>query len=82
MNIEKIEGCTRILGAPRDWDHSKGECEGLPVVDFETEHGPMMMSAWKPNADDLKALNEGKPILLMIYGRSHPVVSVAVQREP
>ncbi|MEN7527831.1 hypothetical protein [Cupriavidus sp. DL-D2] len=82
MNIGTIEGFTRVLGAPKDWDHSKGACEGLPVLDVATDQGPVMVSAWLPSPEDLKALQAGMPILLMIYGKAHPVVSVAVQREP
>ena len=78
MKINTINGHTRILGAPADWDQSKGECVGLPIIDTPTEHGPCMISEWQPEQDDLKLLNMGMPLHLWIYGTSHPVVSISV----
>src|SRR5689334_15575523 len=36
-------------------------------------------SAWKPDEDDLKRLNDGGLIYLDIFGHQHPVVSVSTQ---
>ncbi|KWZ53312.1 hypothetical protein WK57_30455 [Burkholderia ubonensis] len=57
MLIREIEGATRRLGAPADWDQSKSACDTLPIVDVETDNGPFMVSAWQPTAEELAALN-------------------------
>lgn len=78
MEINNINGHTRILGAPSNWDQSKGECVGLPIMDQDTENGSCMISEWQPEAADLKLLNMGMPIHLWVYGTTHPVVSISV----
>ncbi|WP_063893075.1 hypothetical protein [Burkholderia ubonensis] len=78
MLIREIEGATRRLGAPADWDQSKSACDTLPIVDVETDNGPFMVSAWQPTAEELAALNAGAPIRLWIQGTNHPVVALAV----
>jgi len=78
MEINTINGHTRTLGAPSNWDQSKGECAGLPIMDQETENGPCMISEWQPEANDLKLLNMGMPLHLWIFGDTHPVVSITV----
>lgn len=78
MEISKINGATRTLGAPANWDHSKTECVGLPVLDFVDENGRAMISAWMPTPEELSRLNAGMPIHLWIYGNAHPVVSLTV----
>lgn len=78
MEINTINGHTRTLGAPSNWDHSKGECVGLPIMDQDTENGPCMISEWQPEADDIKLLNMGMPIHLWVYCNTHPVVSISV----
>lgn len=78
MDIATIKGKTRSLGAPPDWDESKGTCETLPVRDVQTDIGHCMISAWKPSAEELAALNAGQAVHLWVYGIAHPVVSVTV----
>lgn len=78
MEIKTINGHTRTLGAPSNWDQSKGECVGLPVIDSVTENGPAMISEWSPESDDLKLLNMGMPLHLWVFGDTHPVVSISV----
>ncbi len=39
---------------------------------------PVVQSFWKPDAEELKAINEGHPILLQVVGRTHPPLLVAV----
>ena len=78
MEIKTINGHTRVLNAPENWDQNKGECVGLPVLDTVTENGNCMISEWQPEPDDLKLLNMGMPLHLWIYGTTHPVVSISV----
>lgn len=78
MEINTINGHTRILGAPADWDQSKGECVGLPVIDVVTENGMAMVSEWAPTPEEIMLINMNMPIHLWIYGTTHPVVSLSV----
>lgn len=76
MTPGHIKGANRYLGAPDNWDPAKdGTCETLPIRD----DGKLLESAWVPTADELAALNRGAPVILTIWGRSHPVVSVNVE---
>lgn len=82
MLIREIEGATRHLGAPANWDHTKASCDVLPIADVMTESGPFMVSAWTPTAEELAALNAGAPVYLWIGGTSHPVVALNVAEAP
>lgn len=75
MNALPIEGHTRRLGAPKQWDHSEeGICHTLEIVDRDG----WMISAWQPSETELKRLNEGQPLFLHIQGHEHPVVALTV----
>lgn len=76
MEIKRIEGATRTLGAPHEWDH--GKCHGLPILDGMHDGVPVMVSAWEPSPLELEALLRGETIKLWIYGATHPVVSMTV----
>lgn len=79
MEIKRIEGATRTLGAPHEWDENAvGKCYGLPVLDGTNEGLPVMVSAWEPSPFELEQLLAGETIKLWIYGTSHPVVSLTV----
>lgn len=79
MNIEKILAATRTLGKPKDWDNTlDGECVGLPIRDGLFNGSSAMYSAWKPDAEDLAALNRGACVILAVCGSMHPPVSVMV----
>lgn len=75
MEICKIEGATRVLGAPTEWNHAVAECQGLPIID--TAEG-WMVSQWKPSADEVQTLARGGTLLLWVHGRAHPVVGIDV----
>lgn len=75
MNPGKMAGANRALTKPRDWDVAKqGECCTLPVLDT----GIFMQSAWYPSPEELMLLNAGHPVVLQIWSRSHPPVSIGV----
>lgn len=82
MLAARIQGATRVLGAPADWDETKaGVCGGLPVLDLPGEGGGphRMVSAWEPLPEEIDAIKAGGPVLLFITGAAHPVVALAVQ---
>jgi hypothetical protein len=71
-----IEGRTRILGAPADWDPNGklGPCEGLPILDQDG----CMVSAWVPSEEEVARIVAGKPVYLFVAGGRHPPVGLAV----
>jgi len=78
MLIKLIEGSTRQLGAPADWDGKDMSCDVLPILDVQTAEGNFMYSAWEPTPPELEALNKGANIVLGVRGAAHPVVSLQV----
>ncbi|MDR6394663.1 hypothetical protein [Herbaspirillum seropedicae] len=78
MLIKRIDGSTRQLGAPADWDGKDMSCGVLPILDVQTPEGNFMFSAWEPTPPELDALNKGANILLGVRGTAHPVVSLQV----
>lgn len=82
MEIGCIQGATRFLGAPKDWDKSKGHCGTLPVADVPSAIGNQMISAWLPSSQEIAALAQGAPLYLHIFGTVHPVVGLSVGVPP
>jgi hypothetical protein len=68
-----------LLGAPSDWDQSKTSCGALPATRMEVDGNPVIVSFWKPTADELQQLQAGGTVALWVYGTSHPVVAVGVE---
>lgn len=79
MNPARVKGANLELGAPPSWDTAKhGECRALPVLDC----GDLYQSAWFPTPEELHAMIHGHPVILTIYGRSHPPVYLDVGGSP
>lgn len=81
MEPGSINGATRVLGAPSNWDQSQGECVGLPILDRDTPHGHVMISEWVPTEEERERLARGMPVHVWVYGHGHPVLSVTVGEE-
>jgi hypothetical protein len=80
MTPASIARSTRALGAPPNWDHSKASCGVLPIrdeVDQET-NGKTMVSAWLPSKAELKAMQNGCPVILTLFTTVHPATSIGV----
>lgn len=73
MDAIKPIGYTRVLA------ESQEEYNTLYIVDEQTEAGNVMISVWKPTADEVKVINEGGSVCLGIIGTSHPPVWVWAQ---
>ena len=66
-----------VLGKPRDWDDSNGECVGLPV--HRTPDGTTCVSCWRPTfLERLKLLFGGDIWLHVLSGRSQPPVTIVI----
>jgi hypothetical protein len=80
MKPGRIHGATRTLDAPEGWDAEiNGECDPLEIRD--RAGGMVMESAWYPTAEERAAIMSGRPIILTVWGRAHPPVSVNVVEE-
>jgi hypothetical protein len=74
MIVTAIKGFTNVLGAPKGWDPTvNGPCLGLPVKVEPCGDTTSWTSAWKPDADELAALNAGAEIHLRVIGGQPPV---------
>lgn len=79
MNYVQHPSNNHVFGAPKDWDHSKEPCGALPVTLTEHQGQRCIMSFWEPDADERAAILRGKPIILIVYGQSHPVVALGTE---
>lgn len=53
------------------------QCMSLRVFKgHDTEGNPVIISAWKPSYEDIKAINEGRPIWFSCRGLGMPPVSI------
>jgi len=76
-----FKGYDLALNAPKDWKPSRdGECSTLCVRFSEYGGLPSQLSYWKPDAAELKALNEGYSVCLGVVGLTHPPVFMMVQK--
>jgi hypothetical protein len=81
MKPVAIEGMTRDLVKPRDWDDEKnGTCGSLEIRDEEFRFGNGMISHWKPSENELKILNEGGVVQLCVCGEVHPPVALSAEK--
>lgn len=78
MTPGNIKGATRALGKPTNWDDKDGECATLYVRDHRGAGPTIMQSAWYPSPEEIEQMIKGEPVILSIWGPSHPPVSLEV----
>lgn len=77
MEIGKVIGATRTLGAPEGWDHEQLPVGALPICDVVSDGTPWMVSAWEPTAEEIAHIVANGKVFLWIQGASsHPIVGV------
>jgi len=71
------------LGLPPGIEVSEGRqiLPQLPITVAEVGGQPAIMSFWTLDPEELKLVNAGKPVILIVYGDHHPLVSVCVEAE-
>lgn len=79
--IKPVDDSSFPLHPPEDWDQEKGSCETLHVVPIKFAGQISLASLWKPSPDEIKEIIEGKPIMLIACGMSHPPVALAVANQ-
>lgn len=67
-----------VLGAPAGWDQGELPCGALPITRTEVDGIPVVVSYWTPSAQELVALNAGKPVALWVVGQTMPPVALEV----
>lgn len=66
-----FEGTNIVLGPPIGW--TEEDCTSISAFKSVDESGqPFFLTAWKPNKEDLDALNRGEPIYLKTIGEGYP----------
>lgn len=79
MTPGEIKGANTALGAPKNWDaETQGECAVLKV---RTGAG-IMESAWYPSDEEKVAIAAGRPVILTVWGATHPPVSLNAEPGP
>lgn len=75
MQALKFEGANKLYGEPKNWDPERdGECYSLPVKQVEVAGGySLMISVWKPTAEELQQLIAGHSVVLTCVGSQPPV---------
>lgn len=84
MRFIQHTSCNSALGAPPGVKID--DCTALPIrrgLEDLPEGGvvPIVQSFWKPEPEELRALNEGHPIMLTIWGNTHAPLRVEVAAE-
>ena len=72
----RIEGATRVLGAPQGVGSE--DCSQLAIRDLPSKFGNQMWSKWEPTPHDLQLLNAGCKLYLVLHGVTHPMVCIAI----
>lgn len=67
-----------VLGAPAGWDQKALPCDALPITRCEMDGIPVVVSYWKPTAQELADLNAGQHIALSVIGVTMPPVALFV----
>lgn len=78
MNYVQHPSNNRVLGAPTGWDQNALPCSALPVTDTVQDGVAGVASFWRPDADELKALQAGGLVVLNVIGRTMPPVQLLV----
>lgn len=68
----------RVLGAPPGVPIE--QCRALPVTDTMFEGRKAVASFWRPSPEELAGLNEGKAVVLVVAGSTHPPLFVGVEQ--
>lgn len=88
MIPQKFPECNTIIGPPRDLHSS--QCMTIPAYMGRVQGGslddaPIVVVAWMPTPEELKLINEGKPIFVSFLGGlapHYPCMSFEIASKP
>lgn len=78
MNRTQHPSNNAVLGAPQGWDQNELPCGALPITRTVCDGVAAVVSYWTPTAEELAALNAGRPVALWVVGSTMPPVAVTV----
>lgn len=67
-----------VLGAPAGWVQGDNPCGALPITRTECDGLAVVKSYWRPDAEELAALNAGGCVALSVVGNTMPPVMLMV----
>lgn len=71
-----------VLGAPPGWDQTQTTCHALPITRaINADREPLVLSFWRPTAEELHTLNAGGLVALHVYGLTMPPVWLEAMAE-
>ena len=76
MNFIQHPLCDDVLGAPKGVPIE--ECRALPILRASIDGIPVVQSFWQPDAIELEAIKAGHPVILTVWGHTHPPVLLQV----
>ena len=68
MNRVQHSSNNAVLGAPPGWDQGELPCNALPITHTHVGDLPAVLSYWRPDAEELAALNAGGAVRLWVVG--------------
>jgi len=66
----------RVLAAPAGVPIE--ECTALAVTDMILGGHQQVVSFWMPDAEELRQLNEGYPVAVIVQGLTHPPIAIGL----
>jgi len=68
-----FEGTNTVFNKPADMTDE--QCSSIRAfVGNNVENTPVILTAWQPNKEDIEAINAGRPVMLLVTGKSLPPV--------
>lgn len=80
MNHVQHPSNTEWLGAPPGWDHETVPCAALPITRADIDGHPVIVSRWRPTAEELERLNAGAAVALWVFDAGMPPVALEVDQ--
>lgn len=62
--------CNDVLRPPKG--ATSEECRPLPILRDALDGTPVVMSFWRPSAEELMMLQNGGGVVLVVHGHTHP----------
>jgi hypothetical protein len=78
MRVTQHPTNNRVIGAPKGWDQKEVPCGAVPVTDYVHEGLPVVITYWRPTAEEVAALARGEFLQLSVVGTSMPPVAIEV----
>jgi hypothetical protein len=78
MNKVQHPSNNHVLGAPAGWNQGDVPCSALAVTRTKCDGLPVVVSYWRPDAEELAALDAGGCVALSVVGATMPPVMLTV----